>query len=179
MAPRRQNIDAEWAESLVGMRLCVPEHWWLKMKSKKLHDGKLSSFDVSSQKWMLVLDSEDDANYPIAYTAIYLYADQDASTYEDFNLPPQPVLEGVEEDVVVRNTTYEVTASDRWKKIDSNNVEENNNMATVIEPIPWDGESKEFTVNADEDEIGRCVVLVQGCNRAHVNTAVIRKWRWN
>ena len=135
MAPRRPPIDTEWAETLVGLRLCVPDHWWIGFTSRKLNDGKLRSYDSSSQKWMLVLDSEADTDYPIAYSAVYQYADPDASTFEDFNLPPQPVLEGVQEEVAVQNTTCKVTASDKWKKIDKNNLPKNDNMARVKEPL--------------------------------------------
>ena len=75
MASKRPTIDAEWAESIVGLRLRVPDCWWVGYNSREANDGKLKSFDVSSQKWMLELDSDKGTEYPIAYTAIYQYAD--------------------------------------------------------------------------------------------------------
>ena len=153
MASERHSIDVEWAESSLGLRLCVPDFWWPGHRSRKLNDGKLTSFDPSTQKWMLVLDSDDDTNCPMACSAVCDHADPDASTHDDFNLPTEPVHEGVQEDVAVENRTYNITESDKWKKIDKNNDEDNDNEPRVIEPIPWTGESEEFTVNATPEEI--------------------------
>ena len=153
MAPKSQNIDVEWAESLIGLRLSVPEHWWLGLKGNELHDGKLESFDASTQKWILSLDHEPDDPCPMAHTAIHACADQEASTCGDCNLPHPAVLEGVEEEVAVQNKTHEVTPSNKWKETNNINDQENDNTVKVMEPVPWTGESKEFTVNATPEEI--------------------------
>ena len=153
MASKRPTIDAEWAELIVGLRLRVPDCWWVGYNSQEANDGKLKSFDVSSQKWMLELDSDKGTEYPIAYTAIYQYADSNASSFEDYNVPPEPVFEGVEEDVGVNNKIYTITKSADWKKIDKNNLEDNNNTARAIEPIPWTGDNEEFEVKATPEEI--------------------------
>ena len=124
----KANIDVKWSEQLVG---------WVGYKSQSLNDGKVQLFDVESQKWMiLLLDSDNGTDYPMAYTAIYQYVNTEASTFEDFNVSPDPVLEGIEEHAGVDNTIYKVTGGDEWEKIDKNNLPENNNTARVIEPIP-------------------------------------------
>ena len=132
MAPKSQNVDVEWAESSTGLRPSVPEHWWLGLKGRKMHDGKLQSFDASTQKWILLLDHEPDDPCPMACTAIHACADQEASTCGDCNLPHLAVLEGVKEDVAVQNKTHEVTPSAKSKKMNSNNVQENNNIAGMM-----------------------------------------------
>jgi hypothetical protein len=38
----------------------VPENWWVGCKGFNLHDGKIDSFDISSQKWNLLLDARDE-----------------------------------------------------------------------------------------------------------------------
>ena len=78
---------------------------------------------------MLVLDSEDDTDHPIACSTVHQHADPNASTCEDCNEPPEPVLEGVEEGVAVESTTCKVTGSDKWKQMNDNNLPNNNNIA--------------------------------------------------
>ena len=53
--PRRRLIDSEWAETLVGLRMKVPANWWNSIRTRELHDGKIKSFNVLEQKWMLEL----------------------------------------------------------------------------------------------------------------------------
>ena len=70
MAPKVALIDTEWAISLIGMRMKVPDNWWNRCKGRNLHDGKISSYKESTQKWMLVIDSEPDNEYGMAYQAV-------------------------------------------------------------------------------------------------------------
>jgi hypothetical protein len=44
------QISAEWAQSLIGLSMKVPENWWVGCKGFKLHDGKIDSFDIQSPK---------------------------------------------------------------------------------------------------------------------------------
>jgi hypothetical protein len=41
----------------------VPEYWWPTYNGYKLHDGKIVSFNISTQKWNLMLD---DRNKPFS-----------------------------------------------------------------------------------------------------------------
>jgi hypothetical protein len=53
MAPRRPKqppISTEWAQPLIGLSMKVPENWWVGGIGFNLHDGKIDSFDISSQK---------------------------------------------------------------------------------------------------------------------------------
>jgi hypothetical protein len=46
MASRANKIDIEWANSLVGLPLKIPDNWWVGYTGSYLHDGKLVAFDV-------------------------------------------------------------------------------------------------------------------------------------
>jgi hypothetical protein len=74
MAPRRPiqpPISVEWAESLIGLSMKVPEYWWDGCNGYKLHDGRIDSFDIDNQKWNLLLDARDeDLPYLMAYSAV-------------------------------------------------------------------------------------------------------------
>jgi hypothetical protein len=50
---KQPPISTEWAESLIGLSMKVPDYWWDDCKSHKLHDGKIDSFDIQNQKWNL------------------------------------------------------------------------------------------------------------------------------
>ena len=88
MAPRRQKIDLEWADSLVGCPVKVPDHWWVGYTETYLHDGKIVSFDPVNQKWFIELDDQDDDDqYLMAYDAILEYCNKLHSTIDSFHLP--------------------------------------------------------------------------------------------
>jgi hypothetical protein len=96
MAPRQPIeplISVEWAESLVGLSMKVPEYWWDGCNGYKHHDGKIDSFDIDSQKWNLLLDAirDEDVPYLMTYSAVSMYADEDSSTLEEYQLPHRAV----------------------------------------------------------------------------------------
>ena len=51
MASLKAKLDIEWAKSLVGIRLRVPDYWWNGFSSRNLNDGKIESFDISTEKF--------------------------------------------------------------------------------------------------------------------------------
>ena len=67
-------IDIEWAKLLKGLSVKVPDNWWTSCSGQILHDGKIDSFDQSTQKWNLLLDSNDnDDLHLLAYDALCEY----------------------------------------------------------------------------------------------------------
>ena len=77
-------IDREWAESLVGLQLQVPEHWWDGCSGNLLFPGKIASFDSSAEKerfFNLELEEELGAYYPMRYDAVSHYADETHRSY--------------------------------------------------------------------------------------------------
>jgi hypothetical protein len=85
--PKQPQISTEWAQSLIGLSMKVPQNWWVGCSGYNLHDGKIDSFDISSKKWNLLLDARDDDDmYLIAYDAVYEYADETSSTFHEYQL---------------------------------------------------------------------------------------------
>jgi hypothetical protein len=65
MPPRRKKqppISVEWAESLIGLSMRVPDDWWVGCTGQSLHDGKIVSFNIECGKWNLLLDTQDDGD---------------------------------------------------------------------------------------------------------------------
>jgi hypothetical protein len=60
--PIEQSISVEWAESLIGLSMKVPDHWWDDFHGYKLHNGKIVSFDIDSQRWNLLLATREDGD---------------------------------------------------------------------------------------------------------------------
>jgi len=86
-------IDTEWAESLKGLSMKVRDNWWPGYNGQILHDGKIDSFDSTTQKWNLLLDSnDDDALYLMAYDAVCEYSNKESSTFLEFQLHHQPFM---------------------------------------------------------------------------------------
>jgi hypothetical protein len=154
MAPRQPIaplISVEWAESLVGLSMKVPEYWWDGCNGYKLHDGKIVSFDITTQKWNLLLDSRDeDLPYLMAYSAVSLYADEDSSTIEEYQLPHLAVMEGDDEIETEEGNRYTRTPTSEWNKVE---IEDGKNQGgRQIDPIQWTGEEVE-AVNITDEEV--------------------------
>ena len=82
--PEEPLISLEWAESLIGLSLKVPQNWWVGCTGYKLLDV--------SQKQILLLDARNyDDLYLIAYDAVYEYADETFSTFHKYQLAYQAV----------------------------------------------------------------------------------------
>ena len=45
--PNPIPIDTEWAESLVGLRVKVPDCWWVNCDGKKLYSGVIAAVDFA------------------------------------------------------------------------------------------------------------------------------------
>ena len=79
--PQYISIDQEWASSLVRIRMRVPAHWWSGCSGNDESPGQIDgvNFSDDSQRYFLLdLDDEKGAQYPMRYDAISLYADKDA-----------------------------------------------------------------------------------------------------
>ena len=77
-----------------------------------LHDGKIDSYNRSTQKWNLLLYSnEDDDLYIFAYDALCEYSNKTSSMFHEFQLPHQPVYEGDDEIGTANGTRYTATAT--------------------------------------------------------------------
>ena len=139
------SINLEWAESLIGLCMKVPDHWWSGCKGRNLHDGRIESFDISEQKWNLKLDSkEEHFPYLMAYDAVCKYSNEESSTFNEFHLTFLPVRDG-DEEIETENNRYTKTSSTQWDKVKDGN-------GRRIDPIEWTGD-EEFSVNITDEEL--------------------------
>ena len=146
VGPRTDNIDLEWANKLEGLRVKVPNRWWANYTDGRLNDGRIGTFDPSSNLWELILDDQTWGIFNMRYDAIYQYTDELASTFENYraNLLMNAVSAADEEIVVTgeAETKYVRTNPMDWKKI---NVSDGDTGRT-IDPVPWEGDTEEFSV---------------------------------
>jgi len=127
----------------------VPDYWWPGYNGQILHDSKIYSFDPSTQKWNLLLDSNyDDALYLMAYGALCECSNNESSTFHEFQLPHQPVCAGDDEIETTDGTKYKATEPSEWSKV---NMHEDGGRS--IDPVEWIGGNKEFTVNITAEEV--------------------------
>jgi hypothetical protein len=144
-----KQIDIEWANSSVGLPVKIPDNWWVGYTSTYLHDDKLMSFDVVNQKWYVELDDQDDDDqYLIAYDAVCEYSNKQHSTFDQYQLPSELVLEGDDEIETEDVTLYSLTPTDEWTRVD-----DDGDGGRSIDPIEWTGGNEEFSVNITDAEI--------------------------
>jgi hypothetical protein len=83
-------IDLEWAETLVGLRLNIPNKWWPGFRDGGINRGKIAAInlDLSSLHYFQVeLKNEPGAQYAMRYDSVLLYADNEQPGFLQFSLP--------------------------------------------------------------------------------------------
>jgi hypothetical protein len=126
------------------------EYWWDGCNGYKLHDGKIDSFDIDSQKWNLLLDARDEnLPYLMAYEAISLYLNEDSSTFDEYQLPHQVVLEGDDEIETEEGNQYTRTPTSEWTEVEFEDREDEGGRR--IDPIEWSGEEVDVLNITDEE----------------------------
>ena len=83
-------IDTEWAESLVGLRLLVPDSWWVNCSGEEMNKGVIAAVDFTKPRctfFQFKLDSELEAHYPMRYDSVFSFADEEQENFRKFRLP--------------------------------------------------------------------------------------------
>ena len=73
------SVDRDWAASLVGLRMLVESRWWDGYDDGELNPGRIAAVDFNDANgrfFMLEIDSEPGAHYPMRYDAVLHYADE-------------------------------------------------------------------------------------------------------
>jgi hypothetical protein len=73
-------INLEWAETLVGLRLNIPNKWWPGFHNGGLNRGKIAAITLdplSSYNFQVELDNDPGAHYAMRYDSVLLYADDE------------------------------------------------------------------------------------------------------
>jgi hypothetical protein len=114
-----------------------------------LPDGKIDSFDISSQKWNLLLDARDDDDmYPIAYDAVYEYADETSSSFHEYQLTYQSVRDG-DEKIETQQARYTKTTWEEWIQV---STEEGDGNGRTTDPIECTVD-EDFSVKITDEEV--------------------------
>ena len=79
-------------ESLIGLKLNVPEHWWQGRRGIKKWKCVVESINLNdgNGRYFIIKCTEDEGNddcYPMAYAAICAYADEEQDNFSSFDLP--------------------------------------------------------------------------------------------
>ena len=82
MAHRRSKqppIRTAWTKLLIALSIKVPECRWPGCNGNRIHDGSIDSFNISGQKWNLLLDAarDESLSYLMTYDAVSMYANED------------------------------------------------------------------------------------------------------
>jgi hypothetical protein len=83
-------IDSEWAETLVGLCLNIPNKWWPGLSDGGINHGKIAAINLdpsSSYYFKVELDDEPGAHYAMHYSSVLLYADNEQPGFLQFCLP--------------------------------------------------------------------------------------------
>jgi hypothetical protein len=131
----------------------VPEYWWPGYNGYRLHDSKIDSFDISEPKWNLILDDRNEPfPFLMAYDAVSMYANEDSSTIEKYQLPYQAVFEG-DNEIETEGNRYARTPTSEWTEVELNNGEDERG-GRRIDPIEWTGEEVDVLNIIDEELTG-------------------------
>ena len=87
-----EAIDTKWAETLIGMRLKIPQWWWKGWKGNRLWEGKIVSVTLADpcNRCFVVklLDEEPEyEGYPMHYQDVKRFVDRKQANFTSFYLP--------------------------------------------------------------------------------------------
>ena len=177
-------INTVWAESLVGLRVKVPESWWVNFDGTNLFPGVTAAIDFTKPRqtyFQLELDSELGAYYPMRYDSVFSFADEEQERFQRFRLPRYAMANPEGEEVFITRASTSTRAlpgspasassnNDTDGETVASNESEEYNIYTrtdpedwtclkngapgrTIDPVPYTGESEEFSVDITEDEL--------------------------
>jgi hypothetical protein len=131
----------------------VPDYWWDGCNGYKLHDGKIDSFDIQTQKSNLILNDRNEP-FPfliMAYDAVSMYVNEYSSTIEEYQLPYQAVFEGDNDIEAEDGIWYTRTPTVEWTKVDIEDGDDDGGRQ--IDPIEWTGADEVEAVNITDEEL--------------------------
>ena len=113
-------VDADWAKSLKGLPILIPDNWWNGCSGTNLNPGTIKKIDLddaAGRYFEVELNSDADDNeklrrkrkppvlYKLRYDAVLLYADETHEDFRDFRLPARQPSPPRGEKVRVRRET--------------------------------------------------------------------------
>ena len=83
-------INAGWAETLVGLRLNIPNRWWPGYYDGGLNQGLIAAIDFHASSafyFQVELDDEPGAHYAMHYDSVLLFVDDEQPGFLQYRLP--------------------------------------------------------------------------------------------
>ena len=165
------DLDAEWANSLIGLRMIVPENWFVSGSGHAMNRGRISRIDTETENsafFILNLDSYP-GDFPMRYDAVFLYSDERSESFSEYLLPselvvppgsdrvfvPPPARDTSEEEDDIScssedgepQNVYSMTDPSEWKFAGKNG------RGRPVEPVPFCGDGEEFAQNITDQEL--------------------------
>ena len=140
------DIDQEWAQSLVSLRMKVPDHWWHGCSGSELYDGTIAAVnfdDHGDRCFQLEIDQENNALYPMRYDAVLHYADEENSQFSSFHLPANPPSNPANKSIRVRRRPCRIFNNDNDKSDDECANASNDKTAPSSDEEEDDGSEEE------------------------------------
>ena len=125
LSSRPIPIDPEWAESLVGLRVNVPSHWWPDFDGYEDNLGTIAAvnFTQTNQRYFQLLldgDKREYAYYSMQYDAVFAFVDVDQPLLSSFRLPRHPITNPEGEEIRIRRRLRQVQDDDDTASATSN-----------------------------------------------------------
>ena len=150
----RIPIDQEWAESLIGLRVKVPEGWWDGASGSALFMGTIRSVDFNdTAERYFQFECDGDAVpgrlYPMRYDAVLHYADEEDERYSQFRLLSSPPAnpDGEEVRIHQRRTLPRQRRNPESSDENTNTTQSNDES----ESEPEEGEDQNYTTYTRTD----------------------------
>ena len=165
-------LDPEWANSLVGLSLLVPDSWWPDFESEETNHGEIVSVDFTNTRQRFFNVDVDDNVYCMRYDAVFLFADSSQRGFNRYRLPRHPITnldgevwtrpsrqsQGDSEDANAGNSSSneEEEEEEHVRYIQTDPVDWTcvaDGSGRLIDPVPYAGDNEEFTVNVTDEEV--------------------------
>jgi hypothetical protein len=85
-------INLEWAETLVGLRLNIPNNWWPDFDDGSLNQDHIAVINLNALSlyyFQVELVNEPGAHYAMRYDSVLLYVDKNQPGFLRYCLPPR------------------------------------------------------------------------------------------
>ena len=122
-------IDEEWASTLVGLPMKVPNSWWkgYKKDDATMNAGTIVGVDFDAPRSNYFQLKCVDEIYAMRYDAVYLYADVNHVDYDKFTLPPDALANPASEDDVIAPVQKKKNNISMWRLDDNDDSDDDNN----------------------------------------------------
>ena len=110
-------IDRDWAASLRGLRMKVPDDWWPGFSGRALNAGAIARVDLdinTNNHFQLELDKERGVFYAMQYNAVVRFADETHHSFSSYCLPAHALHNPADDGFVVQTVDDDDDEDDEY-----------------------------------------------------------------